>query len=357
MDSQEDLKSLLPSLTRNKNYVKRLKYKEKKREIEESREWSGKRKLLKAKKAVAKSVANDGKATPKKSSKKENAEPAKKKLAAKSTKPVTVVANAPTGRETLVKKRARELVQKKNQEKRATAKKTAQKQKMKKSLAVAAAKDIATDERDKVEGVPMPTPPAEELERLLIERTIRGGVGAEPVSVVREDQTLYPDDVAFFDDYAEQKRTEAISEDQLLANAHQYFQELGRKERRINQIAARHLKEMREVNRRGGDKDGFRYVLPKNVKEVVHQMMSNSNNNATSFDPDMLVSTFGGDPVQETSDKPMRRRRNRTSTYSDFYQFQVSKRWTRNAESFLNRGRAIKSLFEAKKRQRSIRKL
>ncbi|EKF31639.1 hypothetical protein MOQ_004522 [Trypanosoma cruzi marinkellei] len=204
----------------------------------------------------------------------------------------------------------------------------------------------------------------EEIDQQMIARAIRGDEGTRNASLSAgassggdvDDLVQYPY-LPFLEDYAEQKRSEVVSADTLLSNAHAYFKDLGRKESAMRRAAARRLKELKNINRRGGDKDGFRYVVPRNVKEVVRQMMQNAEGaDASGVDKTQLTSTFGGDEAQDTFERPMHRKRRKNSCYSDFYQFQVSKRWTRNAETFLNRGRAYKSMVEASRPQRSIKK-
>ncbi|RNF22600.1 hypothetical protein TcG_02021 [Trypanosoma cruzi] len=204
----------------------------------------------------------------------------------------------------------------------------------------------------------------EEIEQQMIARAIRGDEGTRNSSLSAgalggvdvDDLVQYPY-LPFLEDYAEQKRSEVVSAETLLSNAHAYFKDLGRKESAMRRAAARRLKELKNINRRGGDKDGFRYVVPRNVKEVVRQMMQNAEGaDASGVDKTQLTSTFGGDEAQDTFERPMHRKRRKNSCYSDFYQFQVSRRWTCNAESFLNRGRAYKSMVEASRPQRSIKK-
>ncbi|RNF03253.1 uncharacterized protein Tco025E_08220 [Trypanosoma conorhini] len=212
---------------------------------------------------------------------------------------------------------------------------------------------------------PQPQPPREEVDRLLIARAIRGEEGAHDAALSAggacgagvDDLVQHPC-LPFLEDYAEQKRSEVVSADTLLRNAHAYFKDLGKRESAMRRAAAKRLKELKNINRRGGDKDGFRYVVPRNVKEVVRQMTQNAEGagESAAVDTAQLTSTFGGDEAQDTLEPPMHRKRRKKSCYSDFYQFQVSKRWTRNAESFLNRGRAHKSMFEASRPQRSIKK-
>lgn len=203
-------------------------------------------------------------------------------------------------------------------------------------------------------------------ERALIARTIRGSgtdAGQNDRYSINNDPTLCPS-LSFFDEYVEKRNAEAVSQDELLQQAHQYFKKINKQDKKLYKAAALRLKQLKEINRRGGDKDGFRYVVPRNVREMAEQMRtayggSVLDSTGAVVDTDTLPSTFDTVGAQESglSDKPMRRMRRRRSTFSDFYQFQVSKQWTRNAENFLKRGRVNKSMFEAKKRQRSIRKL
>lgn len=201
-------------------------------------------------------------------------------------------------------------------------------------------------------------PSAEEQDRYIASRAIRGqheGSAAllrDPL----EDCGLMGID--FMKAYTEERGDQAKSEEALLQQAHQYFSQLNRDEQRRNTAAMRRLKEMKKVNRAGGDKDGFRYVVPKNVSTVVRQLMVAEGVEGAQVDPESLGSHFGGDGVKETEAKPMRSKKQRNQSFDDFYQFQVAKKWARNAESFLARGRAGKNMFAAKqKQQRSIKKM
>jgi hypothetical protein len=72
---------------------------------------------------------------------------------------------------------------------------------------------------------------------------------------------------------------------------------------------------------------------------------------------EQLQSTFGGDGVSDTMSKPMRSKRKRNHAFDDFYQFQVARKWTRNAENFLSRGKASKTLFQEQQKKRNIKRL
>ncbi|CCW62092.1 unnamed protein product [Phytomonas sp. EM1] len=390
-----DASHFLASLTCNKSYIKKKKYLKRKRKTVLEREQR------------INNRPHDGKKKSKKARK--DASDVKKKV----RKPKTTVSGMKTGKETLLKDKARALVKMAKSKKEKVAPSI---QEM--ALKHASEKPSSTDAKKRAK-VKKPEPPSiaanndlthdirtkstfptlsssihsegfdsalqdvrafnislynDELDRVLIEQMIRGKdyiTGDESIAetrnFVREDPALYPPEVAFYEDLAEEKEGEDITENSLLDNAHRYFKELNAKEHHIKQSAAAYLKRMRKINRRGGDKDGFRYVLPSSVKQVARQMMltnsvaaSGGKNSAIPLamvGTTALNSTFDGDGVRAAEAKPMRSRRLRMSTFSDFYKFQVSKRWTQNAESFLNRGRAHKALFNAKKRQRSIRKL
>ncbi|EAN77231.1 uncharacterized protein TEOVI_000340100 [Trypanosoma equiperdum] len=208
----------------------------------------------------------------------------------------------------------------------------------------------------------LPPPSQEEIDKQLLQRVIGGEDG-------KRDSTsadapggggFNSPHLPFLDDYAQQKRSEIVEADGLLQKAHSYFKDLSKRECQLRRAAAKRLRELKEINKRGGDKDGFRYVVPRNVSEVVRQMTQGAD-----VDPTQLVSTFGAEDdklrsqeehLHEASDRPMHRRKRKNPCYSDFYQFQVSKRWTRNAERFLEKGRAHKSMFEASKQRRSLKK-
>lgn len=391
MAGEEELRELLPKMRFNEQFKKRQAYKYKKRVAAREQEMelvSGKKRSTSKKNdKVEKLPLKKKKQTD--AAKKEGATGVKKtKSARKKTRtPKLKIANAETGKETLKKKKARELVAA-SQKKKSEAKKAAKK--LQKKAASAAETAVATstsaESSRPVEGsrkarkaaaaaeaaapAPPPLTPAER-DRALLAKAIRGddllggdgaaGSAADGAAFIRQDPSLYPD-LEFLDEYAERKHAEVVSADQLLENAHHFFKDLGKREQALNRVAKEHINHLRAVNRRGGDKEGFRYVVPKNVKHVVRELLSAQRaregveDPESLIDPQSLVSTFGGDGVAETSDKPVRRsRRKRNRTYSDFYQFQVSKKWTRNAENFLKRSRPNKMLFEAKKHQRSIK--
>lgn len=403
MTEPDDLKDLLPKLSYNKEFQRRKKLKQKKRAAaleDELRMIHGnKASIGKQKKKEAKREGPKGS--------NEKKEKTVKKTAPAVRKSKLVIGGAETGKKTLAKKKAGELVEEHRLKKKssaANAKKLmkesarATARSAKESATVVSSSSATAPKPGHVGGAkktksgdaavaaaavppppqlttaaphddpPLPLASAEEAERALIARAIMGSSGSASVAgadsdmqLIREDPLLHSD-LAFVEDYTSKKQADVVSADQLLHTAHVYFKELGKREQSLNKVAREHMRRMREVNRRGGDKDGFRYVLPKNVKVMVRQLLAEQksregvSDGEAFVDPDELVSTFGGDGLKETSDIPVRRRRRQNRTSSDFYQFQVSKRWTRNAENFLRRSRPTKALFEAKKHQRSIKK-
>lgn len=389
MATEDELRELLPKMCFNKEFKKKQRYKYKKRVEAREKE----REMITGKgRAARKQIqsASDGaKAKSKATKKSGGAGTAGGKGKPKTRVPKLKVANVETGKETLTKKKARELVQE-NRKKKASAKKepklaTKSTRAGAATAAVVSSETLETKQRTaRVTKDELPATSAQpvssvepkqtltqaERDRELLARAIRGDdlLGsdaatsvADGAAFIRQDPSLYPDH-AFLDDYAEKKHAEAVSADELLKNAHHFFKNLSKRERALNKVAKEHINHLRAVNRRGGDKEGFRYVVPKNVKQVVRELLSAQKVREGEEDPEslidteQLVSTFGGDGVAETSEKPVRRtRRRRSRTYSDFYQFQVSKRWTRNAENFLKRSRPNKLLFEAKKHQRTIK--
>ncbi|CUI15149.1 Hypothetical protein, putative [Bodo saltans] len=202
-------------------------------------------------------------------------------------------------------------------------------------------------------------PAEEEQDQYIASRAIRGGQHEGSAALLQDplaDTGLLGID--FMKSYTEERGDEVKTEEALLEQAHQYFSQLNRDEQRRNNAAMKRLKEMKKINRAGGDKDGFRYVVPKNVSTIVRQLMVSDGVEGAQVDPETLGSTFGGDGVKETEAKPMRSKKARNQSFDDFYQFQVAKKWARNAESFLARGRANKNMFAAKqKQQRSIKKM
>lgn len=196
-------------------------------------------------------------------------------------------------------------------------------------------------------------PTQQELDRLTAQRAIQGSATTAAFEPL-EDLGLPTS--TFMREYAASKQVEGRDESELLKKAHDYFGQLNRDERRRNALAMRRIKDMKTVNRRGGDKDGFKYVVPKNVSTVVRQIMVAEGVEGAQVDPESLESTFGGDGVKESAAKPMRSHKQRNHCFDDFYQFQVAKKWTKNAESFLSRGRAGKNLFAARQ-LRTIKKM
>ena len=135
----------------------------------------------------------------------------------------------------------------------------------------------------------------------------------------------------------------------LLADAHAFFSDRGASDRALHNEAMKRLKHMKDVNRRGGDRDGFRFVVPKSVKAMAKHMRGN-----TGVDNAKLQSTFGGDGVDDSAAKPMKRNKRRKKQFDDFYEFQTVDKWTANAERFLARGRAGKKIFANKRSTKSL---
>lgn len=307
-----DFPESLPKLKENKKFLRRCEKRQQKRKEEEEKVFA----TIHGRKALKKAAKKEGSSTPKR----------------KERRPQTVVARAPTGKETLLKRKAKELVKQKREKAK---KKRAPTSSLKKI-------DIKSKEADQAT--------EESMQNSLLKRSIQGTShdSMDPFLA----SSLYPAS------QIEAASNTLESSEEVLEKAHRYFEKLHERERRINKAAAQQLKKMKEINRRGGDKDGFRYVLPKNTKQFIREMMLQENSSQEILDTESLPSTFGsGKESTEHDDKPVRRSKKRRGTFSNFYQFQVSKRWTKNAENFLFRERVDKSLFENKKRQRSIKKL
>ena len=130
----------------------------------------------------------------------------------------------------------------------------------------------------------------------------------------------------------------------LLNAAHDYFKTFNRDERLRLQEANRRLHEMKRINRKGGDKDGFKFVVPKSAKQLADQMAQGIIHGKT------LESSFGGDGLSDSIAPPVRKQGKRKFAKDDFYQFQVFKKWTRNAEQFLQRGHMSRSVLQVNKR-------
>lgn len=184
--------------------------------------------------------------------------------------------------------------------------------------------------------------------------------GGGSVFASATDAAGLPVSCPFLNSYLEEKIMNApiVDEASLLQDAHTYFTNLTKKERHWNRTAMNRLRDMKRVNRQGGDKDGFQYVVPKHAKTVVQQLMMQEGVEGASVDGEKLESTFLGDGMRETESKPMRRKKIKNYAFDDFYQFQVAKKWTKNAESFLSRGRANRNMFMAKQQtKRTIKKM
>ncbi|ORC92229.1 uncharacterized protein TM35_000044430 [Trypanosoma theileri] len=324
--------ALLPKLTVNKKYIKKVKFIAKKKEAAAAAE-RGLSSLSRKQGKKKKKVKRAGKGTKKKDV----------KSSAKKSSLTTVKEKKKKG---LVTSAAKKVTKKKKRvisEKEAPSGDEPQQQQL---------------QEEKKKNISQ-----EEIDKTLIQRAIRGeeehfngstsSSAAAAAAGLEFGELLQHPYLPFLEDYAEQKRSELVSADTLLQGAHEYFKDLGKKESAMRRAAAKRLRELKEINRRGGDKDGFRYVVPRNVKEVVRQM---SQQQAVDVDTSNLTSTFREEQTNEADERPMHRRRRKNSCYSDFYQFQVSKRWTRNAENFLNKGRAHKSMFGAARQQRSLKK-
>ncbi len=135
----------------------------------------------------------------------------------------------------------------------------------------------------------------------------------------------------------------------LLNEANRYFSDLKRKEKAITAEAHRRLQEMKNVNAKGGDSQGFKYVLPKNVKSLARRLQADTLGVA-----DRLKHSYEGDEVtlvnedEDIDSKPAHRKKRKPFERSDFYQFQVWQKWTHNAEKFLSRGRNGKRALATK---------
>nr|CCD17370.1 unnamed protein product [Trypanosoma congolense IL3000] len=325
--TQQGLAAFLKPLKPNKKYLKKMKFIAKKRELAKAAE-RGHRKKATKKSGPAKVVKKIASSVKEKKTKAVKA--AQKKVGRVTVKPTAGLNKAST--------------------RKSVASRTERKE------------DGARDSSDDDAFFALPPPVKKDVDKELIKRVICGEDDRydDNVGGASTDNVLHSPYLPFLDDYTQQKRSEIVEPDELLERAHTYFADLGRRESTLKREAARKLRELKEINRRGGDKDGFRYVVPRNVTEVVRHMVQGSEVDLTR-----VSSSFPGDDDEknrsdehhhEAADRPMHRRKRRNPCYSDFYQFQVSQRWTQNAERFLEKGRAHKSMFEASKQKRSLRK-
>lgn len=324
-----NIRTVLPAIRVNKKVLKRKEKRAKKHSEEEEKEFvriHGRKSLQHAKKDHKKThLAGDK---------------------VKERRPKTIIANAETGKETFLKHKAKQLLKEKKAKERKLKKKEARKDASKASTKVKQSQKL---NRSSTLSLSSSIPVEDDKDLLL--RTIRGDTTCD--NNLFSSESIYPD----FGD-GNTKSSNLVSEDEVLEKANEYFKNLRKKEREINRAASLHLKKMKEVNRQGGDKDGFRYVIPKNTKDLVRQMMEKEGIRSVSLVDSSPLSLFSSmNNIPDEDDKPQRKTRRRGGTYSDFYQFQVSKKWTQNAERFLFRDRVDKSLFESKKHQRSIKNL
>lgn len=203
-----------------------------------------------------------------------------------------------------------------------------------------------------------------------VDKVVRGGDDASGGAIdVFAGSDFVSSDNPFLAQYAQSKKDQvasAATEEELLAEAHRYFATFNAKEKRIHKIAKEKMAQMKRINKKGGDKDGFKMVVPKSLKQMVRLQKRLEEKNFGDGDDgeqaddsafDNLQHAFQGDGIQESEALPMRRKKVRTHTYDDFYQFQVHKKWTKNAETFLSRGKMSKNYFQEKQKQRSVKKL
>lgn len=324
------LKAVLPQIKVNKKLLKRKEKREKKISEEEKTEF----------------LRIHGKKSLKSCSKKSKKAPPVAGTKQKERRSKIIVANAETGRETFVKHKAKLLVR----AKKANQKKL--KKASKKGSSIVSKKIKQDQQGNSAFNFDISSQNDGDDDKDLLLRTIQGSSNGK-------DNPFGSDCIDSNFEMGNLDSRIIVSEDEVLEKANEYFKKLKKNEREINRAAALHLKKMREINRQGGDKEGFRYVLPKNTKELVRQTMEKKGmgsailNNSSSA-PSLFDSL---NYVEDENDKPQRKKKKREGTCSDFYQSQVSKKWTRNAERFLFRDRVDKSLFESKKHQRSIKNL
>lgn len=176
--------------------------------------------------------------------------------------------------------------------------------------------------------------------RAAVRAAIQGGVGPQKPRDALDDEDA--GDVLF-----DEASDVYVNPRELLKDANSYFSDLGAQDKQRFREAHRRIKHMKAVNAKGGDKDGFKYVIPKTVKAMAKQLDPNNTEDLPA-----LKNGFSEDAAVEVApeshdDKPMKRKKRNGHFQKDFYQAQVWKKWTQNAEKFLSRGRASSKLFEA----------
>lgn len=216
-----------------------------------------------------------------------------------------------------------------------------------------------------------PTAPISDAE--IIARTVGGAAsksannscaiaGTSPLLVDPIRAALYPTAAAtscpFLLEYAAQREaTECavVAPARLLQEANTYFAQYNRDEKQRNRQAWSRIQQMKKANEKGGDKDGFRYVIPKNAQKLASQLMATAT--GAPSDAAELSSHFMGDGVEDTATMPIRRKKVRKHTMDDFYQFQVHRNWARRAEGFLMRGRMARQMLQERNKKRTTKKL
>jgi hypothetical protein len=145
---------------------------------------------------------------------------------------------------------------------------------------------------------------------------------------------------------------EEATPEALLKQAHHYFTEANKQEQQLVRKAKAKISEMKRINRQGGDKDGFKYVVPRSVKRMVSVMQGITPGGAplqNSFNANAATAAAtgeGGDEDEELGRRLTGRRKAKPSPFKkDFYAVQVWKQWTKNAENFLQKGAMGKKIF------------
>lgn len=161
------------------------------------------------------------------------------------------------------------------------------------------------------------------------------------------------------------------SPDDLLNEGNQFFIKRNKEERALTKAALKRIEEMKKINEKGGDGNGFKYIIPRSAKKLASRMagdveitledrkaaagrllpttLSTATTNGDGADAEDITGGLNDD------DRPMRKKKPRAAKeLKDFYTWQKWKNWTRNAENFLSRGKLSRKVFDSKRKFKSV---
>lgn len=161
------------------------------------------------------------------------------------------------------------------------------------------------------------------------------------------------------------------SPDDLLSEGNQFFVKRNKEERELTKAALKRIEEMKRINDKGGDGNGFKFIIPRSAKKLASRMagdveitlddrkavagrllpstLSSATTNGDGADAEDITGGLNDD------DRPMRKKKPRAAKeLKDFYTWQKWKNWTRNAEDFLSRGKLSRKVFDTKRKFKSV---